>query len=121
MPSIINRGRGPEIEGTRITVYDIMDYYKQGWNHSAIALWLQLSSAEVLAAIQYIEEHKEEVLADYQIILDRCARGNPPEIQAKIDACLGTARKLRDALRAQGTRKHTESNDVHPDAVEYLS
>ncbi len=28
MPSIIDRGRGPEIEGTRITVYDIMDYYK---------------------------------------------------------------------------------------------
>jgi uncharacterized protein (DUF433 family) len=23
---IIDRGRGPEIEGTRITVYDVMDY-----------------------------------------------------------------------------------------------
>ncbi len=25
---IINRGRGPEIAGTRITVYDIMDYWR---------------------------------------------------------------------------------------------
>jgi hypothetical protein len=24
---IINRGRGPEIAGTRITVYDILDYH----------------------------------------------------------------------------------------------
>src|SRR5262249_35113813 len=30
-PEIINRGRGPEIAGTRITVYDIMDYYQLGW------------------------------------------------------------------------------------------
>ena len=86
MHRIIDRGRGPEIEGTRITVYDILDYYKQGWHHTAIAAWLRLSSAEVLAAIEYIERHKEEVLANYQKILDRCARGNPPEVQAKLDA-----------------------------------
>ena len=27
---IINRSRGPEIEGTRITVYDVMDYLQEG-------------------------------------------------------------------------------------------
>ena len=27
-PKIINRGRGPEIEGTRITVYDVLEYYR---------------------------------------------------------------------------------------------
>ena len=27
---IIDRGRGPEIEGTRITVYRIMDYVRDG-------------------------------------------------------------------------------------------
>jgi uncharacterized protein (DUF433 family) len=85
-PEIINRGRGPEIAGTRITVYDIMDYYKQGWGHARIASWLRLSSAEVQAAIRYIEEHKDEVTANYQKILERCARGNPPELQAKLDA-----------------------------------
>ena len=30
---IINRGRGPEIEGTRITVYDVMDYLQEGWRY----------------------------------------------------------------------------------------
>jgi uncharacterized protein (DUF433 family) len=116
MPSIIDRGRGPEIEGTRITVYDIMDYYKQDWHHTQIANWLDLSSEEVLTAIRYIEEHKEEVLANYQKILDRCARGNPPEIQAKVNASLGRARALRDALRAQQSRNgdnHEGSSGGH--------
>ena len=27
---IIDRGRGPELAGTRITVYDVLDYHKEG-------------------------------------------------------------------------------------------
>src|SRR5262245_62070731 len=65
---IINRGRGPEIAGTRITVYDILDYTRAGHHHTYIAAMLGLSSAQVLAAIEYIEEHKDEVLANYQKI-----------------------------------------------------
>jgi uncharacterized protein (DUF433 family) len=34
---IINRGRGPEIEGTRITVCDVMDYLQEGWGYDQIA------------------------------------------------------------------------------------
>ena len=86
MPEIIDRGRGPEIAGTRITVYDILDYYGQNWHHTTIAAHFGISSAEVLTAIAYIEAHKAEVMAEYQVILDRCARGNPPELQAKLDA-----------------------------------
>jgi uncharacterized protein (DUF433 family) len=98
-PEIINRGRGPEIAGTRITVYDIMDYYTQDWHHTRIAAWLRLSSAEVQAAIRYIEEHKEEVSANYQKILERCARGNPPELQAKLDAISAEAQARFGEIR----------------------
>lgn len=115
-PRIIDRGRGPEIEGTRITVYDIMDYYTDGDHHTLIALELGLSSRQVLAAIKYIEKHKEEVTKDYQEILDRCARGNPPELQAKLDAIhkkwqalwaeRRRARKLRGKNDARNSRRH---------------
>ena len=37
---IINRGRGPEIEGTRITVYDVLEYYDDGWHRDIIACLL---------------------------------------------------------------------------------
>jgi uncharacterized protein (DUF433 family) len=113
MSAIINRGRGPEIAGTRITVYDILDYSREGWHHTAIAAALNLSSEEALAALRYIEEHKEEVLASYQAILDRCARGNPPEVQARIDAVHAKYRVLwADRLRRAGLLEE-EERDGH--------
>jgi uncharacterized protein (DUF433 family) len=83
---IIDRGRGPEIAGSRITVFDVLDYLKVGWDSVRIALFFRLSTRQVDSAVRYIEEHKDEVMAEYQKILDRCARGNPPELQAKLDA-----------------------------------
>jgi uncharacterized protein (DUF433 family) len=83
---IIDRGRGPEIAGTRITVYDVLDYHKTGMHRDLIADTLELSSQQVEAAIRYIEEHRDEVMADYEEMLARDARGNPPELQAKLDA-----------------------------------
>jgi len=50
--AIIDRGRGPEIAGTRITVYDILDYLNEGRHHTAIAMALRISSAQVQVAIQ---------------------------------------------------------------------
>ena len=96
---IIDRGRGPEIKGTRITVYNIWDYASVGHHHTYIAVMLGLSSAQVLAALDYIEQHKEEVLADYQQILDRVAKGHPPEVQAKLDAIHAKYDKLWEHRR----------------------
>src|SRR3954471_401409 len=95
---IIDRGRGPEIAGTRITVYDIMDYYTEGWGVGSIATWLRLSTIEVQAAIDYIEAHKEAVQAEYQRMLERDAKGNPPEILAKLEQ---SHRKLQALLAEQ--------------------
>lgn len=84
--AIIQRGRGPEIRGTRITVYDIVGYQQMGWTAERTAEWLRLTVPQVEAASRYIERHRDEVAAEYQKILDRAARGNPPEVQAKVDA-----------------------------------
>src|SRR3712207_3963990 len=105
--AIIDRGRGPQIAGTRITVYDIMDYLRMDWHHTAIALWLRLSSYQVLAAIEYIEKHREEVEAEYKRILEREARGNPPEIEAKL---AGSRAKLQ-ALLAERRRSTPQEGD----------
>lgn len=86
MVNIINYGRGPEIEGTRITVYDVLHYHLGGWHPTAIAGNFRLSSAQIQAALDYVEAHKEEVMEQYRKIEERIARGNPPEVQAKLDA-----------------------------------
>lgn len=93
-PAIIDRGRGPEIAGTRVTVFDVLDCHKRGWDPSRIALWLRVRRAEVETAIRYAEEHREQVEAEYQRILDRCARGNSPETQARLDAIDAKYRRL---------------------------
>ena len=84
MDSIIHdRGRGPEIRGTRITVYDVMDYTRMGWQSASIAAWLRLSSVQVDAAIAYIAAHREEVEREYEAILERNLRArNPPHVEA---------------------------------------
>jgi uncharacterized protein (DUF433 family) len=82
--AIIDRGRGPELAGIRITVFDIIPYLKAGRSPTYIAAVLGLSTDEVLALMQYIEEHKEEVMAENAKIEERIARGNPPEIEARL-------------------------------------
>jgi uncharacterized protein (DUF433 family) len=83
---IIDRGRGPEIAGTRITVYDVLDYHQAGRHRDMIADTLELSSQQVEVAIRYIEEHRDEVTEGYNRILARHARGNPPELQSKVQS-----------------------------------
>ena len=40
---IIDRGRGPEIEGTRVTIYRIMDFVRAGDSRDRIAAELDLT------------------------------------------------------------------------------
>jgi uncharacterized protein (DUF433 family) len=87
MSSLIRElGRGPTIAGSRITVYDVLYETQYGLEPAAIAELFQLTLEQVQAALQYIDEHKEQVWADYRQIMERHARGNPPETQAKVDA-----------------------------------
>ena len=82
---IINCGRGPEIQGTRITVYDVVDYLKKGWQHDQIAGLFLLPPDDVLEAIRYIEQHHDEVMKDYQAIVDRHQKHEySPQVQEKL-------------------------------------
>lgn len=84
MPArIIDRGRGPEIEGTRITVYDVFEYLRADWHPTAIAGLFRLSSQQVQAAVHYIASHKTDVEAEYEQIMARINRGNPPALEEK--------------------------------------
>jgi len=85
---MIDRGRGPEIKGTRITVYSILDCALECWPPERIAQWFDLTRAQVEAAIVYIREHTRDVLANYLKILEREEQRNPPEAQAERSASL---------------------------------
>jgi uncharacterized protein (DUF433 family) len=78
--------RGPEVKGTRITVYAILDYLLVAWSPERIASWFRLTVPQVEAAIEYIRHYTLEVMRNYIKILERVERGNSPEVQAIIDA-----------------------------------
>jgi uncharacterized protein (DUF433 family) len=97
-PIIIEQGRGPTIAGTRTTVYHILDYHLLGWSPATIAIFLRLSTDQVLAALDYIDANRARVDEEYQKMLKRAEEGNPPEVRAKLDAA---AAKLRAAMEAR--------------------
>src|SRR5947209_3996912 len=80
---IIDRGRGPEIKGTRTTVYNLVPYFLDNWQPSEIAAACGLSSEQVLAMVEYFEAHKDEVMVVHKRIEARNAKGNSPEVEAR--------------------------------------
>jgi uncharacterized protein (DUF433 family) len=103
MPAeIIDRGRGPEIAGTRITVYSVMDFLKIGWHRDRIAMHFRLSSRQIQAAIDYIEAHQAEVEEEYQRIIDWHKNYKyPPKVQAIVDEVRERAAKRLEEIRAR--------------------
>jgi uncharacterized protein (DUF433 family) len=105
---IIRTERGLAITGTRITLYDVMDYVTENYPPKFIRAMLGLTDEQVAAALFYIETHRAEVETEYQFILkeaeelqqyyeeenrDRVTRiaAKPPkpgreEIRAKLEA-----------------------------------
>ena len=105
--AIIDRGRGPELAGTRITIYNLVPYILAGWHYEKIAGLYRISPADVLAMMDYFEQHKDDVLAVHAKIEARNAKGNPPEVEA----IRAKGKAKLQALRAELERKRqTEGN-----------
>ena len=95
------------IAGTRSSVYDVVYYLEWGRQPQEIADLLRVSLEQVQAAIQYINEHKEAVMAVHRQIEERNARGNPPEIRAKLEE---TRAKMQAWLAARREATKQEAN-----------
>ena len=85
-PRVVDRGDGPKIAGTRITVYTVLDYLRAGRTRDWIAALLNLSSAQVQAAMDYICDHDTQVNAEYEAIMARIAQGNSAQVEEQLRA-----------------------------------
>ena len=102
---IIDRGRGPEIAGTRVTVYLIWEFYRNGCPRDDIALAVGLSSRQVDAAINYIEGHREEVECEYAKIEARIQQGNPVWVEQRLQQNREKLRQWKAAHRDLAEQK----------------
>jgi uncharacterized protein (DUF433 family) len=69
LPNIIRTERGLTISGTRITLYDIMDYVVAQYPLAFICSLFDLTEEQINAALSYIEANRPEVEAEYQLVL----------------------------------------------------
>ena len=76
-PRVIDQGDGPKIEGTRITVYTVLEYLRAGRTRDWIAAMLNLSSDQVQVAMDYIRDHDMQVNAEYETIMSAYRERQP--------------------------------------------
>ena len=67
--AIIRTERGLSIAGTRITIYDIMDYVTAQYPPKFIRGLFDLTEPQINGALAYIEENRDAVEVEYQIVL----------------------------------------------------
>jgi uncharacterized protein (DUF433 family) len=67
--TIVRTERGLSIAGTRITIYQLMDYLKVGEPASVIRDLFRLSDEQMNGVLDYIAQHPEQVEAEYQEVL----------------------------------------------------
>lgn len=68
--TVVRTDRGLTLRGTRLTVYTLMDYLKDGWPPHLVQQVFELSDAQMQAVLDYIDEHREEVEAEYQEVIE---------------------------------------------------
>lgn len=67
--AIIRTERGLTITGTRISLYDVIDFLKAQYPPKLIRDTLNLTDAQINAALSYIEVNQIQVEAEYQEVL----------------------------------------------------
>lgn len=67
--AIVRTERGLTIAGTRITLYDVMDYVTAQYPPKFIQGLFELTKEQINVALAYIEANHAEVEAEYQLVL----------------------------------------------------
>jgi uncharacterized protein (DUF433 family) len=69
--SVVRTSRGLSIAGTRITLYNIMDYLQADWSPKLIQDRLNLTDKQIADVMEYIDTHRAEVEAEYYLVLQQ--------------------------------------------------
>ena len=103
---IIERGRGPQLSDSRITVQDLVPYFQQQMNHEQILEIMPALTLDELKVVElYVQENYEAVMEQDRRIRERNAsRKNSPEIEE----ILRRGGEKMAALREEFKKKRTQ-------------
>jgi uncharacterized protein (DUF433 family) len=69
--TVVRTRRGLSIAGTRITLYDVMDYLTAGWPPTLIQHWLNLTEHQMTDVMAYITQHQDAVKQEYEYVVQQ--------------------------------------------------
>lgn len=70
-PTVVRTPGGLFISGTRITLYDVMDYLVADWPPHLIRQWLNLTEQQMTEVLQYIDTHRTALETEYRQVLQQ--------------------------------------------------
>ena len=68
-PTVIRTERGLTIAGTRITLYQIMDFLKADYAPEEILTGFRLTIKQMTEVMDYLDAHRDDVEAEYQHVV----------------------------------------------------
>jgi uncharacterized protein (DUF433 family) len=106
---IHDRGRGPEIAGTRITVYNLLPHFLDATvTEASLCRMYDLTPEQVSTARAYILNNPDTVLARHLDIEARLAAGNPPEVIERAKQTHADFLRFKDWLAQRQAQENAE-------------
>ncbi len=107
-----DRGRGPEVRGTRITVYNLLPHLLDPTaTEDFICQVNQLTPEQVAAARAYILNNPDTILAEHLRIEERMAAGNSPQVREKARQSRATFLRFKEWL-AQREKEVSQTQEA---------
>jgi uncharacterized protein (DUF433 family) len=112
---IVDRGRGPQLSNSRITVLDLVHYFQRGASYEEIIRWIpSLSHLEIALLEQHYRDNQEEF--DEQERAAQAYRAEQIRLQhSRFPPFEGTSEEHRARLKELLEKRRREKNgEGHP-------
>ena len=93
---IVDRGRGPQLSTSRVTVQDLVPYFQEGCSDTEIIRWVPTLTTEEIAVVRrYYHDHQRELEEEDRLIREQGSERKNP---AWVEKVLEEARTERLAI-----------------------
>jgi uncharacterized protein (DUF433 family) len=100
---IIDRGRGPQLSTSRVTVQDLVPYFQEGCSYAEIIRWIPTLTRDEIAVVErYYRDHQDELDQEDRVIRERSAQDrNPPWVEKVLEDARAERLAITERLRQQ--------------------
>jgi uncharacterized protein (DUF433 family) len=100
---ILDRGRGPQLSTSRVTVQDLVPYFQEGCSYDEIIRWIPtLTVEEIAVAERYYRKHQQQLDEEDRLIRERSTQNkNAPWVEKVLDEARAERLAITERLRQE--------------------